>query len=240
MVKPKWFFGLFQKDFIYRHHVEPRIKLYVLVEESFPIPLRYIDVTRATATTLDVMSEKHIEDYWNFDGDRELSDAWTGFTRFIVLTEKPPDGHTWSGERLTRNQTTSRPDNVWPDMWKHMSDASKTQREAKVGNRETKARKCEKFAWYSLYWSWLWRIQAKSEKCSRKNWKFRCQPQCLVDFINIRSTGTPAAILENTRQNTLVSSELTNLWESEWKELLADIMNITLQEKAWIHWVTKV
>ena len=27
--------------------------------------------------------------------------------------------------RLTRKQKTSRPDNVWPDMWKHMSDASK-------------------------------------------------------------------------------------------------------------------
>ena len=24
------------------------------------------------------MSEKHVEDYWNVDGDRELSDAWTG------------------------------------------------------------------------------------------------------------------------------------------------------------------
>ena len=28
-------------------------------------------------------------------------------------------------ERLTRKQTTSRPDNVWPDMWKYMSDAAK-------------------------------------------------------------------------------------------------------------------
>ena len=33
--------------------------------------------------------------------------------------------HTWSGERLTRKEKTSRPDNVWPDMWKHMSDAAK-------------------------------------------------------------------------------------------------------------------
>ena len=33
---------------------------------------------------------------------------------------KPPDGYTWSGERLTRKQTTSRPENVWPDMWKHV------------------------------------------------------------------------------------------------------------------------
>ena len=28
---------------------------------------------------------------------RELSDTWTGFTRFTILKEKPPDGHTWSG-----------------------------------------------------------------------------------------------------------------------------------------------
>ena len=57
------------------------------------------------------MSEKRVEDYWNVDGERELSDAWTGLTRFIVLNEKAPDGYTWFGERLTR-----RPDNGWPDM----------------------------------------------------------------------------------------------------------------------------
>ena len=32
-------------DFIHRHHVEPKVKLYVPTEESFPIPLEYIDVT---------------------------------------------------------------------------------------------------------------------------------------------------------------------------------------------------
>ena len=53
-----------------------------------------------------------MDDYWTVDGERELSDAWTGFTRFIVLNEKPPDRFLWSGERLTRKQTTSRPDNV--------------------------------------------------------------------------------------------------------------------------------
>ena len=53
---------------------------------------------------------KQIEDHWNVDGERELSDAWTGFTRFILLNERPPDGYTWSRERLTRKPTTSRPD----------------------------------------------------------------------------------------------------------------------------------
>ena len=89
-------------NYIYRQHVEPRVKLYVLAEESFTILLRYIDVTRATNTTLDVLLERRIDDYWNTEGDRDLSDAWTGFTRFTMLNEKPPDGSTWSGARLTK------------------------------------------------------------------------------------------------------------------------------------------
>ena len=84
--------------FICRHHVGPRIKLYMPREESFPIPLKYIDVTRTTHTSLDVMLEKNIDDYWNVDGDRELPDTWTRFTRFTILEEKLPEGYMWSGE----------------------------------------------------------------------------------------------------------------------------------------------
>ena len=65
-------------DFIYRHHVEPRVKLYVPKEESFLIPLKFFDVIRTTDTSLDVMLEKNIEDYWNAGGYRELSDTRTG------------------------------------------------------------------------------------------------------------------------------------------------------------------
>ena len=90
-------------SFIYRHHVEPRVKLYSPREESFPIPLKYIEVSRTTYTNLDVKQEKRIGDYWNVDGSRDLSDPWTGFTQFAPLEEKPPDGYMWSGERLTRN-----------------------------------------------------------------------------------------------------------------------------------------
>ena len=96
--------------------MEPQVKLHVPTVGSFPLPLKHIDVTRITDTTLDVMLEKNIDDYRNVDGDRGLSDAWTGFTRFTKLSAKPLDGYTWSGEILRRKQTTSRPDNVWPDM----------------------------------------------------------------------------------------------------------------------------
>ena len=104
-------------NFIYRHHVEPRVKLYSPKEESFPIPLKYIDVSRTTHTNLDVMQESRIDDYWNIDGSRDLSDSWTGFTQFTLLDEKPPDGYMWSGRRLTKWQATSRPDHLWPELW---------------------------------------------------------------------------------------------------------------------------
>ena len=79
-------------NFIYRHHVEPRVKLYSPREESFPIPLKWIDASRTTRTNLDVMLERRFDDCWNIDGSRDLSDSWTGFTKFTLLEKKPPDG----------------------------------------------------------------------------------------------------------------------------------------------------
>ena len=57
-------------SFIYRHHVEPTVKLYSPKKESFPIPLKYIDVSRTTHTNLDVKQEKRIDDYWNIDDSK--------------------------------------------------------------------------------------------------------------------------------------------------------------------------
>ena len=62
-------------DLIHRHHGKPRVKLYSLREEAFSIPVEYIDVSRITQTNLDVMQESRIDDYWNIDGSRELSDS---------------------------------------------------------------------------------------------------------------------------------------------------------------------
>ena len=45
-------------NYIYRHHVESRVRLYVPREESFPILPKYIDVTRSTHADLDVQQEK--------------------------------------------------------------------------------------------------------------------------------------------------------------------------------------
>ena len=75
-------------------------------DESFLIPLKYFDVSRTTHTNLDVKQEKRIDDYWNVDVSRDLSDPWTGFTQFTLLDEKLPDGCMWSGVRFTRKNSS--------------------------------------------------------------------------------------------------------------------------------------
>ena len=67
-------------NYSYRHHVEPRVQLYVPKEETFPIPLRYIDVART--------AQSRIDDCWNIDANRNLSESWTRFTQFTTLSGK--------------------------------------------------------------------------------------------------------------------------------------------------------
>ena len=129
--------------------------------------MKYIDVTRTTCTSLHLLLEKNVEDYWNVDGEKELSDAWTGFTRFILLNERPPEEYTWSGRgRLTRKQTTSRPNDIWPDM------------EIDV-RRETKTRKRQTIERNILHWAKRRRIQALQWKPLVESWKFRCSSNAL-------------------------------------------------------------
>ena len=47
------------------------------------------------------------------------------------MNEKPLDEFSWSGERLTRKETTSRLDALWPEIGKDMSDASKRREKQK-------------------------------------------------------------------------------------------------------------
>ena len=53
-------------------------------------------VTRSTHTDLDVMQETRVDDYWNVDSNRSLSDSWKGAAKFTLLKDKPPKGYMWS------------------------------------------------------------------------------------------------------------------------------------------------
>ena len=53
------------------------------------------------------------------------------FTQFTLLEEKAPNGYMWSGGRLTRKQQTSRPDHLWPELWKSMGKHAKLKEKKK-------------------------------------------------------------------------------------------------------------
>ena len=59
--------------------------------------LKYMDVTWSIHIDLDVLQEKRIDDHWNADLNRHLSDSWRGFTKFHFLQGKPPTAYMWSG-----------------------------------------------------------------------------------------------------------------------------------------------
>ena len=74
-------------NFSFRHHVEPRVKLCSPKAETFPISLKYIDLSRTTHTNLDVKQKKRIDDCWNINGSRDLSDPWTSLWEENLQTD---------------------------------------------------------------------------------------------------------------------------------------------------------
>ena len=65
-------------------------------------------MTRATSASLDIMLEKSIDDYWNGDGDRDLSVTWAGFTRFTIL-----DGKTTGWIHMVRVETDKKANEIY-------------------------------------------------------------------------------------------------------------------------------
>ena len=157
-------------------------------EESFLFHLKYIDVSRTTHTNLDVKQEKRIDDYWNIDGKRDLSDSSTGFTEFTFITEKPPEGYFRSGERLTKRQATSRLDHLWSELWKGFSRNAELKEKHKWSNEKPKldnARKLRGFMSLTL----RTRNSKKPSTMLARNWKQQRLPLCLARSARTVSMG---------------------------------------------------
>ena len=87
-------------NYICRNRVAPRTKLDV-PKDDFPTLQYYIDVQRQSKTSIVVLHEATIDDFWNVDGYNSLSE--------------PPEGLMWVQDRLTRKQFITRLGNIWPE-----------------------------------------------------------------------------------------------------------------------------
>ena len=131
-------FWSIQGDFIFRHHNEPRVQLFVPKDATFPIPWKYFDVARSTHTDLDVVQEKRVDDYWNVDSNGRLTDSWSCFTKFTPLKSKPLKGYMWSRVRLTKVPTTTRPGHVWPEVLTKTGKAAQSREKLERKNEKSK------------------------------------------------------------------------------------------------------
>ena len=75
--------------FIYRHHNQSRVHLYVPRKESYLLPLNFFT---STGELLQIWRpQERIYDYLGVHENRKVSDPWTGFTRFTLLNETLPE-----------------------------------------------------------------------------------------------------------------------------------------------------
>ena len=65
-------FWTMTKECVIRHHHRPRMSMNIPPSDSFPLPLKYIDVTRAAETDMEELALRRISDIWRDQGERVL------------------------------------------------------------------------------------------------------------------------------------------------------------------------
>ena len=180
------------------------------------------------------MQESRIDDYWNIDGSRDLSDSWTGFTQLTLLDEKPPDGYMWSGWRLTKRQATSRPDHLWPELCTKLGRNAKLKEKQKWSNEKPNSIMPEDYEEF-ISLTLRTRNSKKPLGMLERNWKHQWLPLCLARHARKVSMGRPVAKPMRSNQNLRVSWKPVNPQECVWKNLYRNLMRTTLQEEGTIH-----
>ena len=179
---------------------------------------------------MDVKQEKRIDDFWNIDGSRDLSDPWTGFTQFTLLEEKPPDGYMWSGERLTRKQLTSRPDHLWHELWKSIGKHAKLKEKQKWSDEKLHLENARKLR--GIYFIDPEDAEFKETiKNARKKLETSVAPAMTCKIMKIVGMVHPTKLKQNLR----VFWKLMNPQECVWDIRYRIIMKTILQEKVKIH-----
>ena len=169
-------------NFKYRHHVEPRVKLYSSREESFPIPQKYIDVTRTAHTNLDVKQERRIDDYWNVVGPRDLSDPWTGFTQFTLLEENSQTDMCDLGGVIDEKTADIQARSFMARALEVNGKECQAEGEAKVVEWKAPSEQRTKIARDLFHWSGGHRIQGDHQECSKEIGNIDCSCYVLQNY----------------------------------------------------------
>ena len=157
----------------------------------------------------------------------------TGFTQFLLLCEKPPDGCMWSGERLTKNTSNKRrPHHLCPESWSRISEAAQRKEKQQWAIEKPKLDKCRKVKEASFLLIWMITnskkpIQKRSEKIEiaiskqRKSWMQKPlwtrngeKSRNIASMVNVRSSRAKKMVMEEARKEQSTSPFCYAKWTS--------------------------
>ena len=90
---------------------------------------------RHTQTSVNNISEHTDSDIWTAANGVNISEKWTGTTRFQILRTRLPEGLRRVNGRPTKIQKTTRPDSIWPEAWTRLSQNQRDKRNGRMGTR---------------------------------------------------------------------------------------------------------
>ena len=151
----------------------------------------------------------------------------------LYWKKKPPDGYMWSGGRLTRKQLTSRPDHLWPEIWKTMGKNAKLKEKQKWSNAKLHLENARKLR--GIYFIDPEDKEFKETiKNARKKLETSVAPARLCKIMKKKIVG----VMDPTKlkQDLRVFWKLMNLRDCVWEIQHRIIMKTILQEKETIHY----
>ena len=141
----------------------------------------------------------------------------------------------WSGERQTKRQATSRPDHLWPELWRGMARNAKLREKHEWAIEKPKLDNASRLR--GIYFFDPEDKEFKETiRNARKSWKHQWLQPCLAIHARTASMGRPVARLMISGLNLRVSWKPVNPQECVWKNLYQNFMRTILQEDRTIHY----
>ena len=161
------------------------------------------------------MLERRIDDYWNIDPNRDT---------YQIRGLDSRDSPDWK-KNLQMEETTSRPDYLWPEIWKDMSEAAQRKEKTKWAIDKPKLDNARSLRGIHF-------IDPADAEFKETTQNARRKLEVLMP------AAMPCKISGRTYKETCrnhASWLPTNPRESVWKELYTKIMKTTLQGKESMH-----
>ena len=136
----------------------------------------------------------------------------------------------WSGRRLTRKQLSSRPDHLWPELWKSMGKHAKLKEKQKWAEEKIHLDNARKLRWILF-------IDPEDEefketiKNARKKLGTSVAPAMPCKIMKNCGSG-----VSNKIQTKLACILEANAQECVWETLNLQITKTILQEKEKVHY----